>query len=118
MPDGSANPDAQLTLMNARAAALIAGERERWPLIGDQLYVDFDLSGENVPAGTRLELGSAVIEVTALPHTGCGKFIKRFGIDAQKLVKSAEGRALNLRGINAKVVTPGTVRVGDEIRRA
>ena len=118
MPDGSANPDAQLTLMNARVAALIAGERERWPLAGDQLYVDFDLSTENVPAGTRLAIGEAVIEVTALPHTGCGKFIRRFGIDAQKLVNSPVGRELNLRGINAKVVTAGTIRVGDEIRRA
>ncbi|MGH2838371.1 MAG: MOSC domain-containing protein [Thermoleophilaceae bacterium] len=118
MPDGSANPDAQLTLMNARAAALVAGDREGWHRAGDQLFVDFDLSRENVPAGTRLELVTAVIEVTALPHTGCGKFLRRFGIEAQKLVNSSEGRELNLRGINAKVVRAGTVRVGDEIRRA
>ena len=118
MPDGSANPDAQLTLMNARSAAMIAGERDRWPLAGDQLYVDLDLSGESLPPGTRLAIGSAVIEVTALPHTGCGKFVRRFGIEAQKLVNSGVGRELNLRGINAKVVTAGTIRVGDEIRRA
>ena len=118
MPDGSANPDAQLTVMNSRVAALVAGERERWPLAGDQLYVDLDLSYENLPPGTRLEIGSAVIEVTAQPHTGCGKFLRRFGIDAQKLINSTDGRELNLRGINAKVVVAGTVRAGDEIRRA
>jgi hypothetical protein len=118
MPDGSANPDAQLTLMNARVAALVAGERDRWSLAGDQLYVDLDLSGGNLPPGTRLEIGSAVIEVTAIPHTGCGKFVRRFGVDALKFVNSPVGRELNLRGVNAKVVVPGTVRAGDEIRRA
>ena len=118
MPDGSANPDAQLTVMNARSAAMIAGERERWPLAGDQLYVDLDLSAANLPPGTRLAIGDAVIEVTDLPHTGCGKFIRRFGIEAQKFVNSKVGRELNLRGINAKVVRGGTIRVGEQIRRA
>ena len=118
MWDGSANPDAQLTLMNARVAALVAGERERWPLAGDQLYVDFDLSAAALPPGTRLEIGEAVVEVTPLPHTGCGKFVKRFGVDAMKLVNSPVGRELNLRGVNARVVSAGTVRVGDEVRRA
>ena len=116
MPDGSANPDAQLTLMNARATALVAGERERWPLAGDQLYVDLDLSGEHLPPGSRLHIGDAVVEVTALPHTGCGKFVRRFGVDAMKFVNSPVGRELNLRGVNARVVTPGTIRVRDEIR--
>jgi hypothetical protein len=116
-PDGSAHPDAQITLMNSRVAALVAGERERWALAGDQLYVDLDLSGKNLPSGTRLAIGSAVLEVTAQPHTGCGKFVRRFGVDAQKLVNSAVGRELNLRGVNAKVVSGGTVRQGDEIRR-
>ena len=114
--DGSANPDAQLTLMNARATALIAGERERWPLAGDQLYVDLDMSAEHLPAGSRLRIGAAVVEVTALPHTGCGKFVRRFGVAAMKFVNSPVGRELNLRGINARVVAPGTIRVGDEVR--
>ena len=113
----AANPDAQLTVMNARAAALIAGDRERWPLAGDQLYVDLDLSDEHVPPGTRLAVGSAVIEVTAEPHTGCSKFSARFGLAALELVSSPEGRSLNVRGINTRVVEPGTVRVGDSIRR-
>lgn len=111
------NANAQITVMNARATALVAGDRERWPLAGDQLYVDFDLSGEHLPAGTRLELGSAVIEVTADPHTGCKKFSSRFGLEALMFVNSPDGRALNLRGINTRVVQPGIVRVGDAIRK-
>jgi hypothetical protein len=111
------NPDTQLTLMNARAAALVAGPRDRWAVAGDQLYVDLDLSGANLPAGTRLGIGSAVIEVTAVPHTGCGKFLRRFGIEAQKLVNSPAGRELNLRGINARVVTPGVIRCGDAVTK-
>jgi len=117
MPDGSANPDAQLTLMNARAADLVAGGRERWPLAGDQLYVDLDLSVENLPAGTRLSVGDAVIEVTAAPHTGCAKFSARFGSDAITFVNKSPGRELRLRGVNTRVVTPGAVRVGDAISK-
>lgn len=116
-PDGSSDPEAQLTLMNARAAALIAGDRERWLLAGDQLYVDFDLGVENIPPGTRLAVGDAVVEVSAKPHTGCAKFQARFGKDALKFVNSPVGRELNLRGINTKVVTGGVVRTGDAVRK-
>ena len=116
-PDGSAHPDMQLNVMNARAIALLAQDKERWPLAGDQLYVDLDLSGENLPPGTRLALGSAVIAVTAQPHTGCQLFRERFGTDALRFVNSPVGRQLNLRGINAKVMQPGTVRVGDIVKK-
>jgi hypothetical protein len=114
--DGLAHPEMQLNVMNARAAALVAQHPDRWPLAGDQLYIDLDLSGENLPAGTRLAMGTAVIEVTAQPHTGCSKFVDRFGLDAMKLVNGPVGRALNLRGINARVVQAGTIRVGDLVR--
>ena len=113
MPDGSANPDMQLNVMNALVTALVAQSRERWALAGDQLYIDLDLGDDNLPPGTRLKLGEAVIEVTAVPHTGCRKFADRYGLDAVKFVNSRHGRQHNLRGINAKVVEPGTIRVGD-----
>jgi MOSC domain-containing protein YiiM len=115
--DGSAHPDMQLTLMNARAIALIARDRDRWPLAGDQLYVDFDLSVDNLPAGTRLAIGEAVIELTEVPHTGCAKFSARFGTDALKFVNKSPGRELRLRGANARIVEPGTVRVGDAVSK-
>jgi len=111
--DGSAHPDMQLNIMNARVIALLAQSEDRWPLAGDQLFLELDLTPDNLPAGTRLALGSAIIEVTPQPHTGCGKFADRFGVDATKFVNSKEGRRLNLRGINAKVVRSGTIRVGD-----
>ena len=115
--DGAAHPEMQLNLMNARAIDLIAADKSRWKLAGDQLFVDLDLSGANLPPGTRLAIGTAVIEVTAVPHTGCKKFTARFGLDAMKFVNSPVGRELNLRGINAKVVRSGIVSAGDVIRK-
>jgi hypothetical protein len=112
-PDGLPDPDKQITVMNSRAIALIARTKERWPLAGDQLFVDMDLGITNLPAGTRIAIGSAIIEVTPAPHTGCQKFLARFGLDAHKFVNSPLGRQLNLRGINARVIRAGTIRVGD-----
>jgi MOSC domain-containing protein YiiM len=116
-PDGSPHPDMQLNVMNARVIALVAGEKGRWPLAGDQLFIDMDVSQENLPPGTRLALGSAVIEVTDQPHTGCKKFAARFGLDALKLVNSPVGKQLQLRGVNAKVAQPGVIRVGDLVKK-
>ena len=115
--DGRAHPDMQLNVMNARMAALVAVEPDRRALAGDQLYVDLDLSEENLPPGTRLALGSAVIEVTDQPHRGCAKFSGRFGVDALRFVNSEQGRILRLRGMNTKVVVGGTVRVGDTVEK-
>jgi MOSC domain-containing protein YiiM len=111
------DPATQLTVMNARAIALIAQHRARWPLAGDQLYVDLDLADDNLPPGTQLEIGDAVIEVSAQPHLGCGKFVHRFGVDAMKFVNSPLGRQMHLRGINARVLRAGAVRVGDRARK-
>ena len=116
-PDGAADPLAQVTIMNARAAALVAQSPERWALAGDQLYVDFDLGYENLPAGSRVQVGGAVLEVTPKPHTGCVKFSARFGADALRFVNSPVGRALRARGLNAAVVGGGTVKLGDTITK-
>lgn len=115
--DGSAHPDMQLNIMNARVIALLAQKKERWALAGDQLYMDLDLSAENVPPGTRLSLGEAVIEVTEQPHTGCKKFAARFGLDALKFISSPMGKQLQLRGINAKVIRSGAIRIGDTVKK-
>ncbi|MBO0867907.1 MAG: MOSC domain-containing protein [Micromonosporaceae bacterium] len=113
----SGDTEAQVTVMNVRATALVAQSRDRWQLAGDQIYVDFDLSPEHAPPGTRLAVGTAVLEVSAKPHRGCKKFAARFGVDALRFVNSPEGRALNLRGINTRVVSGGVVRPGDPIRK-
>jgi hypothetical protein len=113
----SPHPAMQLNVMNARVAALVAQDPARWALAGDQLYVDLDLSQANMPPGTRLGIGTAAVEVTSQPHTGCGKFVERFGLDAMKFVNSPVGRELTLRGINARVVQAGTIRRGDVVRK-
>lgn len=115
--DGKAHPEMQLNIMNARSIAHIAQDRERWQLAGDQLFIDMDISADNMPPGTRLQLGTAIIEITAIPHNGCKKFTERFGMDAMKWVNSEVGKQLHLRGINAKVVQPGTMRPGDTVKK-
>ena len=116
-PDAALEPERQLTIMNARVAGLLAQDTGRWQLFGDQLYIDFELSESNLPAGTRLALGSAIIEVTPVDHTGCKKFAERFGVDAVKFVSTPVGRELRLRGMYAKVVQAGRIRSGDKVRR-
>lgn len=114
---GTVRPDAQITLMNSRCIALLAQDENRWKLAGDQLFVDLDLSDENLPHGTKLEIGSAILETTALPHNGCKKFVERFGMDAMKFVNSPIGKQLHLRGIYAKVIQSGAINKGDLIRK-
>jgi MOSC domain-containing protein YiiM len=111
------SPDAEVTLMNARCIAVLAGAEDRWPLAGDQLYVDFDLGVDHLPAGTRITVGEAVLEVSTKPHRGCTKFSARFGPEALRLVRSDEGMAARLRGMNARVVRGGVVRTGDPIAK-
>jgi MOSC domain-containing protein YiiM len=107
----------QLNLMNSRVVSLVSQDRSRWPLAGDQLFVDLDLSDANLPPGTQLAIGTAVIEVTAEPHTGCSKFVERFGLDAMKFVNAPERKDLHLRGINARVVRSGVVRAGQAVNK-
>lgn len=116
--DGSAHPDMQITIMNSRVLDLVSGSRERWHLAGDQLIVDLDLSSANLPPGTMLNLGAARLMITDQPHTGCKKFVARFGTDAMRFISSPTGKTLNLRGLNARVIHGGKIRVGDTPRKA
>ena len=116
-PDGSANTDAQITIMNSRVIHLLAQDRSRWRLAGDQLFVDMDLSEKNLPAGQRIAIGTAVLEISAVPHTGCEKFTERFGHDAIRFVNSPEGRQMRRRGLNARIIQPGTICVGDMVTK-
>lgn len=111
------NLEAQLTLMNSRYVNLISGGRDRWPLAGDQIYVDFDLGVENLPPGTKLGVGSAVVVISSTPHTGCAKFRERFGRDALRFANSEVGKAMRLRGVNTRVVQPGSVQTGDVVKK-
>jgi hypothetical protein len=115
--DGRANPQSQVTLINTRVLRAIEPDEARWPLAGDQLYVDFDLGQEALPAGSGIAVGSAVLVVSEQPHTGCAKFSARFGSDALRWINSSVGRELRMRGLNARVVEGGTVRTGDAVRR-
>ena len=108
---------AQLTLMNSRVADAVAGQRERWPLAGDQIYVDMDISHENLPAGSQIKVGSAVVEISEVPHTGCAKFASRFGKEALRFANVGVGKENRFRGVNAFVVESGAVRVGDKITK-
>ncbi|MBK8989127.1 MAG: MOSC domain-containing protein [Chloroflexi bacterium] len=115
-PDGRADPDRQLTLVNIRALQIISPDETRWPLAGDQLYVDMDLSPENLPPGQRVKVGTAVLEITAAEHRGCLKYAQRFGNDALKFVNQ-DGWPLRLRGIYARVIQDGTAAVGAAISK-
>lgn len=116
-PDGSSNPEAQVTIINSRALDLMAQSEDRWQLSGDQLVIDIDMSMENLPAGTRLSIGSAVIEISEKPHTGCVKFADRYGKDALRFVSTPLGRDMRLRGVNTRVVQSGTIRAGDTVEK-
>ncbi|MCY4108643.1 MAG: MOSC domain-containing protein [Chloroflexi bacterium] len=116
-PDGGPNPAAQVTIMNSRTLGLIAQSEERWRLSGDQLIIDIDMSKENLPTGTRLSIGSAVIEVSKIPHTGCAKFANRYGHDALRFVSTPSAMSMRLRGINTRVVQSGSIRAGDIVTK-
>jgi MOSC domain-containing protein YiiM len=117
LPDGSPDPDVQICIMNSRMIDLVAGNKARWELAGDNLFVDLDLSRENLPSGQLLSIGDCVIEITEQAHNGCSKFSQRFGAPALKVVNSPAGKQLRLRGVYAKVIEAGVVRLEDLVTK-
>ncbi len=115
--DGKPHPDVQICIMNARCIALVAQERERWPLAGDNLFIDIDLRPNSLPPGQRLKIGTAIIEITATAHNGCASFVERYGQPAVVFVNAPKGKAMRLRGIYARVVQDGRVTVGDQVMK-
>lgn len=115
--DDSDGPDTQITIMNSRLIQALAGDRSHWSQAGDQLYVDLDISEENLPTGQRLAIGAVILEVSAEPHTGCAKFTSRYGSGATRFVNSREGRQARRRGLNARVIQGGVVRLGDAVTK-
>lgn len=116
-PDNSADPEAQITLMNSRVIQLLSGDKENWQWAGDQFFVDMDLGIENLPPHSRIQIGSVILEISATPHTGCKKFSGRFGVEALAFISTPLGKSLRMRGVNAKVIQAGQIKVGDVIRK-
>jgi MOSC domain-containing protein YiiM len=117
LPDGKPDPAVQVTIMNSRCLDLIATSKDRWTLAGDNLIVDIDLSTSNLKAGQRVEIGSAILEISNVPHTGCMKFRDRFGVEALKFVSTKEAKELRLRGAFARIIKAGEIRIGDRMRK-
>jgi hypothetical protein len=116
-PDGSANPEVQITIMNSRVIQAITQDRSRWPLAGDQLFIDLDLSADNLPPGQRIAIGTVILEISAVPHTGCAKFTERFGHGAIRFVNDSEGMRQRRRGLNARVIQAGVIGVSDTVSK-
>lgn len=116
-PDKSADPEAQITLMNSRVIDLLTEHQNDWQLAGDQIFVDFDLSLDHLPPHSKIQVGSAILEISAKPHTGCKKFSDRFGIQALEFISTPQGKSLRMRGVNARVIQAGEIHVGDVVRK-
>jgi len=115
--DGRAHPDMQIAIMNSRVIHALTNDQSRWSLAGDQLFLDLDFSEENLPVGQRLQIGTAILEVSPVPHNGCAKFTERFGSDATKFVNSIEGRQQRRRGVNTRIVQAGIISTGDRVTK-
>jgi MOSC domain-containing protein YiiM len=110
-------PGNQVSLINVHVLrSLCDGDESRMPLSGDNLHVDLELSEANLPVGTLLAIGTALLRVSPVPHRPCGSFVKRYGATAAKKVARATRIGRRGRGVLCEVVRGGVIANGDEIR--
>lgn len=112
---GDPHPDVQICMMSSRTIEAIAGDPENWAPAGDNLFLDLDLTPDNLATGDRLEIGTTLLEITAEPHHGCQSFIDRYGRDACLFVNLGDGKRYALRGRYARVLRDGDITVGDTV---
>jgi hypothetical protein len=107
-------PEFQLATTRTDFARVVANGQPL-ELHGDNLFLTLDLSTRNLPTGSLLRVGEALLRVTPQAHNGCKKWVQRFGLACMKFNLEPEYQEHHLRGIYLQVVEPGRVALDDRV---